>query len=597
MDDEAIPEWDISPLVRSTESEDIKKELSEILEMAKEFQTRYKGPVKTMNVGGLRHMLEENEDLLTNSSRIYKYCYMNWNVNAGDTQAQALNDFSHATYAQMEKLLAFMEVEIGNLLTQRPEILIKSEIEPYKHYLSRLHEKSSHMLSEEEEQIVIEKNRFGSETWSTLQGEIRATSSKEIEIDGEKRKKALMQLFQLTRNSTNRNLRRRAAEAFYEILNDNRRVLAYAYRSISGDYITEMKLRGWPNPLAPVLHTEGLEKSTIEDMHRALFDNVPMIRRYFSVKSSLLGVEQLGDWDLSAPLSQTQQEYTWTEARKTVVDAYRRFDSHVGAWVDSLFQENKIHAKPTRGKVAFGRCCSVYQPNLSWIVVNFSGALSDLINLAHEAGHGYHSHLSAHLHPFTTYHPTHCLGETASTFGELLLLDALLINADENLKIQLLCRQLDNFRLLTFDMLWRFMFETRTHNAIESGQFLDAETIARLWVESRTEVFGNGIDWLPNSEWMWGFIIHNFIPGPRRYYNFSFSFGELLVFALYSRYREKGDAFKPEILNVLKAGGSASPREIVKAAGFDINSRSFWNIGIGFAENLLAELENLIETP
>ncbi len=169
--------------------------------------------------------------------------------------------------------------------------------------------------------------------------------------------------------------------------------------------------------------------------------------------------------------------------------------------------------------------------------------------------------------------------------------------ASGNLRIQLLCRQLDNFRLLTSHLLWRFIFETRTYNAIESGVYLDAETIANLWVESRAEVFGDTIDWLPNSEWMWGFIIHNFKPAERRYYNFSYSFGELLVFALYSKYREKGDSFKPEILKILKAGRSASPREIIKAAGFDINRRSFWNIGIDFAKDLLAELENLTEIP
>lgn len=185
------------------------------------------------------------------------------------------------------------------------------------------------------------------------------------------------------------------------------------------------------------------------------------------------------------------------------------------------------------------------------------------------------------------------MAETASKFGELLLLDYLLQNADKKTKLAILCNLLDKFRLSTYTMLSRFRFETRIYDALSSGVYLNPDNIAKLVVDSKLKPISESIEWNPKSKWGWGIASVLFFT-EKRYYNFPYAFGQLLVYALYERYRREGDSFKPEIINILKAGGSASPRVILQNAGFDITKESFWKTGINFAENLVKELEELV---
>lgn len=595
MNEGDIPDWDISRLVESTKTDDIKQEISELVDRAEAFESKHTGRVQTLDAINLKNALQEREEIWNDTLNVLNYCTLTFYINADDREAQALRELALDGYANFRKALAFSDVEIANLVERNPDILEDREIGAYKYHLTKLRRKASHILSQEAEQLISNQKRFGPEAWSKLQGEIRGTAKAEIEIEGEGKELALMQLFLLSNSSVNREVRKDALEKFYCVLENNKRTLAYAYRSICGSYVNEMKSRGWPSPLSPVLHEEGIKKGTIDIMYQTLSGNDSAMRRYFEIKAQLLGIDKLADWDLWAPISKLDKSISWEEARRTIVDSYSRFDSKIGSWMENLFDDKRIHATAKPGKISFGKCAFCYRPNLSWIIFNFTGSLVDLITLAHEAGHGYHSYLTAKRNSFLNWFSTPMsLSETASLLGELILLNYLLSTSDKESKIEAICKLLESFRINTYDMLWRFGFETRSYDAISSGKYLDANTVARYWVESRPETIANPIEWHPKSKWMWAFIVHNFMP-EWRYYNFGYSFGQLLVYALYDTYRSEGDSFKSEIIKILEAGGSAAPRDILEKAGFDITRKSFWKTGMHFAENLVKELEELVD--
>jgi oligoendopeptidase F len=595
MSEDVLPDWDISVLVKSTDSESIKREYSEILEQAKQFQTKYKNNIAGLDGKGLRTVIEKYEDLYANILRVRNYCWMNFDVNTNNAGAKALHEFSQGAFAEFEKSLIFLELEIQNLLKKNPGMINDSEVHSYRYYLTKLHEKSIHMFSEDEEQLIIEKNRFGSQAWFQLQNEIRGTTTKTIQIEGEKKTLALMELYLLLNNSPNRNTRMTAAKAFYATLAENQRALSYAYRSICTNYVSEMKRRGWKDELSPTLHLEGLERESITAMFDALSSNTSMMKRYFKLKAKLMGVKKPANIDLMAQAVKADQKIGWKESRDLVVRAYTQFDSFAGAYIDSHFENNRIDARPRPGKSTFGACWVSHLPNLTWIIFNHTGLLFDLMGIAHEGGHAYHSHLSAAKNSFLNWsRGALSLAETASIFGELLFQEEVLSKGDRETKIAVLCNQLDHFRLTTYDMLWRFNFETETYNSIESGIFLDADKICELYTNERTKVFGDSIDCLPESKWSWSFTIHNFIPN-YRYYNFAYSFGRLLAYVLYNRYREEGGSFKPSIIKILEAGGSRSTTDILNNVGFDITSKKFWETGVGLAEDILKKLETAID--
>jgi oligoendopeptidase F len=75
------------------------------------------------------------------------------------------------------------------------------------------------------------------------------------------------------------------------------------------------------------------------------------------------------------------------------------------------------------------------------------------------------------------------------------------------------------------------------------------------------------------------------------FYVYAYAFGQLLVLSLYQQYQEEGEAFKPRYFEILSAGGSDSPNEILTRAGIDITKASFWQGGFDVIKSKLDELQ------
>jgi oligoendopeptidase F len=74
---------------------------------------------------------------------------------------------------------------------------------------------------------------------------------------------------------------------------------------------------------------------------------------------------------------------------------------------------------------------------------------------------------------------------------------------------------------------------------------------------------------------------------------YAYAFGELLVLALYTRYRDTGEAFPPLYLDLLAAGGSAWPEELLKPLGVDLKDPGFWAQGLSMLEEMVRQAEEL----
>jgi oligoendopeptidase F len=85
----------------------------------------------------------------------------------------------------------------------------------------------------------------------------------------------------------------------------------------------------------------------------------------------------------------------------------------------------------------------------------------------------------------------------------------------------------------------------------------------------------------------WTYIPH-IVNSP--FYCYSYAFGELLAFALYKEYKEKGKGFVGNIKNILEAGGSENPTQLLKNNGIDITKEGFWQEGFTTIRGWLNEL-------
>ena len=72
---------------------------------------------------------------------------------------------------------------------------------------------------------------------------------------------------------------------------------------------------------------------------------------------------------------------------------------------------------------------------------------------------------------------------------------------------------------------------------------------------------------------------------------YAYSFGQLLVLALYQQYKQEGESFIPRYLEILSAGGSMPPVEILDRAGVNVRKPEFWQGGFDVLSRMVDELE------
>jgi oligoendopeptidase F len=121
---------------------------------------------------------------------------------------------------------------------------------------------------------------------------------------------------------------------------------------------------------------------------------------------------------------------------------------------------------------------------------------------------------------------------------------------------------------------------------------LTAAELGDLWWNENAKLYGDAVEMIPAYRWGWSYIPH-FVHS--RFYCYAYVFGELLVLALYQRYREEGAAFVPHYLELLAAGGSEAPDVLLGRLGIAIDDAAFWDRGFAVLEDLLAELEATLD--
>jgi oligoendopeptidase F len=223
-----------------------------------------------------------------------------------------------------------------------------------------------------------------------------------------------------------------------------------------------------------------------------------------------------------------------------------------------------------------------------WVMINYDGHARDIATLAHELGHAIHAML-ANQHSVLTQQASLPLAETASVFAEMQLTDQLLKQENDPLvRRDLLANALDDAYITVMRQAYFTIFERDAHEMITDGKSLDELTVH--YMKNLKEQFGDAIELSDEFKWEWISVPH-FYHSP--FYTYAYSFGQLLVLALYQQYRLEGEAFIPRYLKMLSYGGSESPSKILTEAGLDISSPEFWQGGFDVLENMITELDQL----
>jgi oligoendopeptidase F len=213
----------------------------------------------------------------------------------------------------------------------------------------------------------------------------------------------------------------------------------------------------------------------------------------------------------------------------------------------------------------------------------------DVMTLAHELGHGVHSSL-ARVQTYFNYHGTLPLAELASTFGEMLVFENMQRDASVKDRLAMLGGKIEDTFATIFRQATMYRFEQSIHNHRRTKGELTTDEFGNYWQEAIRNMFGDSVELGEEHRTWWSYIGH-FIGTP--FYVYAYSFGELLAWSLFSKYKQEGAAFVGNYLDVLRAGGSLNPHQLMAKVGVDLDNPTFWQGGMNLLTDEISAFEEL----
>jgi oligoendopeptidase F len=580
-----LGKWNLNDLFTSHNGEDMKAAFEKLESEVAEFEGLREKLSPTMDVEEFMSAVEMQEASTRLASRIHQYSGLFFSEDTQNQEAQTFQAKVQQFTAGLQNRTLFFSLWWKSLEEEETKRFYEVS-QDYEYWLKQIRNFKPYTLTEPEEKVINVKDVTGINAIRTLYSSITNRYVFKVEVDGEVKELTRGELMALVQGG-NPDVRAAAYQELYKVYGDDGPILGQMYQSIVRDYANEnVELRGFSEPIS----VRNLDNDIPDEVVSVLLDvaekNTEIFQRYFKLKAKWLKMDQLRRYDIYAPVAEADKTYDYDEAVHMVMEAFEKFSPKVAELAKRVFDEDHIDSKVRKGKRS-GAFCSSSDPDLTpYVLVNYNGKANDVSTLAHELGHAIHAMLAEHRNVFT-FHSSLPLAETASTFAEMVLIDKMLSEeTDEDVRRDILFSQIDDAYATIMRQIFFALFERQAHAMVNEDASVD--DLANAYMENLETQFGDSLSIGEEFRWEWVSIPHIYM---WPFYVYAYSFGQLLVLALYQQYKQEGEAFVPRYLEILSSGGSMPPVEILDNAGIDVRKAEFWQGGFDVLAKMVDDLE------
>jgi oligoendopeptidase F len=305
--------------------------------------------------------------------------------------------------------------------------------------------------------------------------------------------------------------------------------------------------------------------------------------------------DKIAWYDLGAPMNlEFKKKLDWEEAQNLVQNSFSSAYPELGKFASDAFEKKWVDWSPREGKRPGGFCTGSLLTKESRIFMTYNETIGDVLTLAHEAGHAFHSYVMRDIRPYAHFYPM-TLAETASTFGEMILTEGIL--NDESIsneeKMLMLDTEINHGAIYLMDIPVRFEFEKAFYEERQKGE-VSVSRLKELMTTTQQKIFGEILEPGGEDPYFWASKLHFYITGVT-FYNFPYTFGYLLSRGLFSMFKREGKDFLPKYEEFLRLSGSDTAENVAKSSiGQDLESPEFWIKSIHSLNEPLEQLKKLI---
>ncbi len=582
--------WDLTDIYDSKEGfmKDIETVENDLIPQFEKFVG------KLNSVESLAELFALDEATSRKLFKAYVYANLTLDLDQTNNEAVEMSSLTGGLYGKYVAAQSFVEPEILEL---EEEVLLgfmeDERLKNNKMYLQNLLKQKEHILSKEEEKILSlasdmagsAKNVFDKVTIADKE-KVFITNKKGDEIE------LTPGLFSQILEDVDRKYRSEAAELRYSVYEKVNNTLAATYEAEIKKNVFFSKARGFDSSIAASLNAEGIPQSVYDNLVTSVNDNLEYLHKYYEVRKKALKYDNLYYYDAYVPLTDEYRlEIPYDEATTLIATALKPLgekyvkdfnDGIANQWVDAYEDENKY-----TGGYQWG----TYDTH-PFILMNYDDTLNSALTLAHEMGHALNSKLSDEKQPYAMADYPIFTAEVASTVNEMLVMDHLIKNAkNDEEKLYLVNKQIDNIRGTVFVQVMFSEFEKRAHEMVEAGEAMSPDVLNDLWMELLVKYFGPSYATLDYQKYGWSRIPHFYM----NFYVYKYATSMSAGYSIVNRITAGEENAVEEYLTFLAAGGSDDPISVLRATGVDMNSSEPVDSILKYFGELVDELEVLLD--
>ena len=525
------------------------------------------------------------------------YANMPVAVDQGDQEARARAGRFQALGNRAASTLAFMRPELLELGTAKVSEFMAAEprLAYLERYFQRLEASRPHVRSLEVEQVLslagdalgAAGRAYNSLTNSELPFKTVADASgKEFEV--------ARSTYGALVISPDRELRQRAHTSYTDGFLAHQDTITELYLGRVKESVFSARVRGYPSTVEEQLTPREVPREVLTNVLTVFEKNLGVWHRYWRARRDLLGVAELKEYDIFAPMSKAPPKVSYPQAVDWMVAGMAPLgEEYVSILKRGLEEERWVDVYPNRGKRDGAFCAHAYRGQ-PYVMMSYQGGLESVSTLAHELGHAMHSLLLERRQPLANSGYAMMVAETASNFNQALMRPYLLeqLTAEEE-RLALLEEAFYNFHRYFFIMPTLVRFELEVHAAVERGEGLTASKLNAIQRRLFQEGYGDVIQADERTGVTWATFGHLYVP----FYTFQYAAGISAAAALAADVREgyeRGDATAAErYLEFLHTGSAEEPVEQLRKAGVDMTTAAPIEKAFAVLEGYVQQLEEI----
>jgi oligoendopeptidase F len=544
--------------------------------------------------------MDLNADMQKRYARLASYASQLHDEDTGANAGLELNQNAEVLGSQVDEATSFVRPEILKLGAAKVGAFLKQEksLAIYRHPLDDILRMAPHTLNSEGEAIVATfglATNAGQSVYSILSNAdmpwptVPMSDGKSPRID--------QAAYTKYRAVDNRDDRKKVFDAFWGKWKEYERTYGVTFYEMLKKDTAYTKTRKYPDTITRALDDNNVPVGVYNMLIEQVNANLPTLHRYFKLRAKMLGVQEMRYYDIYPPLVKSSLKYPIEDAKQLTLDAVKPLGPDYVAALKYGFDHRwmDVYPRPRKRSGAYmnGAAYDVHP----FLLLNHNDDYESVSTLAHEWGHAMHSYMANKAQPYPTADYPIFTAEIASTTNEVLLLDHMLkVAKTDDERLLYLGSALENMRGTFFRQAMFADFEREVHARVDKGESLTGEALTKLYGDILKRYHGhkdNGegvvkIDDLYAIEW--AYIPHFY----NRFYVFQYA-TSISAGSMFADSILKGEpGAVNRYLSVLKAGGSAYPYDVVKAAGVDLASPAPYKAIVARMNNIMDQIEAIL---